>query len=127
VDRLLNGVVFIDGLFFALTGAALFVLRQKRARAEQPPASVLPRVPGYPVVPLVFVLGELGAVADGGQLDRSWVAGFVHYYGRNVLGIHHARGDAPAFARPLARWMEAHGFTDVEVYEAAKASARGAT
>ncbi len=57
IDRLLSGVVFIDGLFFALTGAALFVLRVKRPDAERPA-----RVPGYPVVPALFVIGELGAV-----------------------------------------------------------------
>lgn len=65
----------------------------------------------------------LGA-ADSG-LDRSWVAGLVDYYGRNLLGIHHARGDAPTVARPLARWMEEHGFTGVEIDPAAVASARG--
>jgi APA family basic amino acid/polyamine antiporter len=58
IDRLLNGVVFIDGIFFALTGAALFVLRYKRPDADRPA-----RVPGYPVVPALFVLGEVGVVA----------------------------------------------------------------
>jgi APA family basic amino acid/polyamine antiporter len=58
VDRLLTGVVFIDGVFFALTGLALLVLRRRRANAERPV-----RVPGYPVVPLLFVTGELGVVA----------------------------------------------------------------
>jgi len=63
IGRLLNGVVFIDGLFFVLTGAALFVLRRKRPEADRPV-----RVPGYPVVPLVFVIGEVGVVA-GSYLD----------------------------------------------------------
>src|SRR5262249_16354735 len=58
MDRLLNGVVFIDGIFFVLTGASLFQLRRKRPDAERPV-----RVPGYPVVPLVFVFGEVGVVA----------------------------------------------------------------
>src|SRR6185437_7311513 len=58
IDRLINGVGFIDGIFFALTGAALFALRRKRPDAERPV-----RVPGYPVVPALFVLGELGVVA----------------------------------------------------------------
>jgi APA family basic amino acid/polyamine antiporter len=57
-NRLLNGVVFIDGIFFTLTGAALLVLRRRRPDADRPV-----RVPGYPLVPLVFVLGEVGVVA----------------------------------------------------------------
>jgi basic amino acid/polyamine antiporter, APA family len=65
VDRLLNGVVFIDGIFFVLTGAALFVLRRKRPDADRPM-----RVPGYPLVPLVFVLGEVGVVT-GAYLSPS--------------------------------------------------------
>ncbi len=63
IGRLLNGVVFIDGVFFVLTGAALFVLRRKRPDADRPV-----RVPGYPLVPLVFVIGEVGVVA-GSYLD----------------------------------------------------------
>jgi basic amino acid/polyamine antiporter, APA family len=63
IGRLLNGVVFIDGIFFVLTGAALFVLRRTRPDADRPV-----RVPGYPVVPLVFVIGEVGVVA-GSYLD----------------------------------------------------------
>jgi APA family basic amino acid/polyamine antiporter len=63
IDRLLTGVVFIDGIFFALTGAALIVLRRKRPRAARPV-----RVPAYPLVPLLFVVGELGVVI-GAALD----------------------------------------------------------
>ncbi|MCH8316195.1 MAG: amino acid permease [Planctomycetes bacterium] len=54
VEKLTTGVVFFDSVFFALTGLALIVLRKRRPRAERPV-----RVPGYPVVPLLFVLGEL--------------------------------------------------------------------
>jgi APA family basic amino acid/polyamine antiporter len=63
INRLLNGVVFVDGFFLVLTGAALFVLRRKQPGADRPV-----RVPGYPVVPLVFVLGQLG-VEVGAYLD----------------------------------------------------------
>lgn len=63
IDRLLNGLVFIDGVFFALTGAALLVLRRRAPAAEG-----AFKVPAYPVVPLLFVLGELGVVA-GAYLD----------------------------------------------------------
>jgi amino acid transporter len=57
IDTLLTGVVFIDGIFFALTGFALLVLRRTRPDAERPV-----RVPLYPVVPLLFVIGEIGIV-----------------------------------------------------------------
>ena len=57
VGKLITGVVFIDGVFFALTGCALLVLRRKRPQADRPL-----RVPGYPVVPLLFVVGEIGIV-----------------------------------------------------------------
>jgi APA family basic amino acid/polyamine antiporter len=63
IGRLLNGVVFVDGVFFVLAGAAIFVLRRKHPGANRPV-----RVPGYPLVPLVFVLGEAGVVA-GSYVD----------------------------------------------------------
>lgn len=59
IDYLLNGVMTIDGLFLGLTGAAVFVLRRKEGR----PGPGLFRVPLYPLVPAVFVIGELGVVA----------------------------------------------------------------
>ncbi len=58
VGILTTGVVFIDAIFFALTGFALIVLRKRRSGADRPV-----RVPGYPIVPLLFVLGELGILA----------------------------------------------------------------
>lgn len=58
VDKLLTGVVAIDGIFFALTAAAVFVLRHTRRDVPRPA-----RVLGYPVVPLVFIMCELGVVA----------------------------------------------------------------
>jgi APA family basic amino acid/polyamine antiporter len=54
VDRLLTGVVSVDSVFFGLTGAAVFVLARRGG------ASV--RSLGYPVVPLLFVVGEMGVV-----------------------------------------------------------------
>jgi APA family basic amino acid/polyamine antiporter len=62
---LLTGVVFIDGIFFALTGLALLVLRRKR-----PDAIRSVRVPLYPLVPILFVLGEVGIVV-GAYLNPS--------------------------------------------------------
>ncbi len=55
IGKLTIGVVFIDGVFFALTGAALIVLRMKRPNMEH---SV--RMPLFPLVPGLFVLGEIG-------------------------------------------------------------------
>jgi APA family basic amino acid/polyamine antiporter len=58
VDRLLTGVVAVDSVFFGLTGAAIFVLARRLGREE----GTL-RALGYPVIPAIFVLGELGVVA----------------------------------------------------------------
>ena len=49
-ERLISYVVFVDWIFFGLTGAAVFVLRKKAPRAERPY-----KVLFYPVTPLLFV------------------------------------------------------------------------
>jgi APA family basic amino acid/polyamine antiporter len=66
IDRLTTGVVFVDGIFFALTGAALFVHRARdpRLRGEGAP-SVRLRI-GYPLIPALFVAGEIGIVLGAG-------------------------------------------------------------
>jgi APA family basic amino acid/polyamine antiporter len=48
-EGLVSYVVFVDWIFFALAGAAVLVLRRRNGA----PAGY--RVPGYPVVPLIFV------------------------------------------------------------------------
>jgi APA family basic amino acid/polyamine antiporter len=58
LDRLLDGVMFIDVTFFALTGAALIVLRIKHPAAPRPV-----RVPGYPVIPILFIAGIASGLA----------------------------------------------------------------
>ena len=63
VDRLLTGVVLVDAIFFVLTAAALLVLRRRRPAARRPV-----RVPLYPLVPLLFITGELGVIT-GALLD----------------------------------------------------------
>lgn len=63
IDRLLTGVVLVDGFFFALTGLASLVLARRVPHAERPV-----RMPGFPLVPLVFGLAELGVVV-GAWLD----------------------------------------------------------
>ncbi len=97
IGRLLNGVVFIDGVFFVLTGAALFVLRRKRPDADRPM-----RVPGYPVVPLVFVLGEVGVVA-GSYLDPEvrgavWIGLAWILAGAVLYGVRFREGARRTFA-----------------------------
>jgi APA family basic amino acid/polyamine antiporter len=48
-EGLISYVLFVDWIFFGLTGAAVFVMRRRHGRPEGY------RVPGYPVVPLLFV------------------------------------------------------------------------
>jgi APA family basic amino acid/polyamine antiporter len=76
--RLVTGVVFVDGVFFALTGIALFVLRRNQPQQPRPV-----RVPGYPLVPLFFVAGEagilMGACSDApareaAMVGLAWIA-----------------------------------------------------
>ncbi|MHC4908789.1 MAG: APC family permease [Planctomycetota bacterium] len=70
VEMLTTGVVFIDALFAALTGAAVIVLRRRMPDRHRPV-----RVPFYPWVPALFVLCEigivLGAYADPGTRKAS--------------------------------------------------------
>jgi APA family basic amino acid/polyamine antiporter len=50
-DELYTMVIFPSWILYAMTAAAVMVLRRTRPGAERPY-----RVPGYPVVPLLFVL-----------------------------------------------------------------------
>lgn len=66
LGKLTSGVVFVDSLFFALTGVAMMVLRgrpmergDKVATADD---SVPFRTPWFPVVPGLFVLGIIGVL-----------------------------------------------------------------
>ena len=61
--RLVTGVVFVDGVFFVLTGVAVFALRRRRPDEPRPV-----RVPWYPVIPALYVIGELCVVA-GAYVD----------------------------------------------------------
>jgi APA family basic amino acid/polyamine antiporter len=59
MNELLSGVVFADWIFFALGGATIFVYRVREPKAERPYRAL-----GYPVVPALFVLAALLAVAS---------------------------------------------------------------
>jgi APA family basic amino acid/polyamine antiporter len=48
-ESLVSYVLFVDWLFFGLTGAAVFVMRRRHGAPAQY------RVPGYPLVPLAFI------------------------------------------------------------------------
>lgn len=63
VDRLLTGVVLVDAVFFALTGIASLVLARRHPHASRPV-----RMPGFPLVPALFGLAEIGVVI-GAWLD----------------------------------------------------------
>lgn len=57
IDRLLTGVVLVDGVFFTLTAAASIVLLRQHPRATR-----AVRTPGFPLVPILFVLAEIGVI-----------------------------------------------------------------
>lgn len=61
IDKLTTGVVFIDTVFFALTGVALMIFRRREGGLERAGARF--RIPLYPVVPLLFIVGEFGVLA----------------------------------------------------------------
>jgi len=76
VDLIINGVMAFDGLFFAATGAALFIFRARENREGGSPFSGF-RVPALPVLGGVFVLGTLGVVAGSFVDDATRFAAFV--------------------------------------------------
>jgi APA family basic amino acid/polyamine antiporter len=72
IDRLLTGLVLVDAVFFALTGAALIVLRRKHPTIERPV-----RVPLYPVVPILFVALQCAAIYGAFQVDATRAAAWI--------------------------------------------------
>jgi APA family basic amino acid/polyamine antiporter len=58
-ETLLRYVVFVGWVFYSLAALAVVVLRHTRPDAPRPY-----RVPGYPVTPIVFVLGGLAIVIN---------------------------------------------------------------
>jgi APA family basic amino acid/polyamine antiporter len=72
IDRLLTGVVLVDAVFFALTGAAVIVLRGRR-----PAAVRTVRVPLYPLVPALFVLLELAIIFGAFRVETTRSAAWI--------------------------------------------------
>ena len=68
IDTLLNGVVLVDTVFFLMTGLALFRLRQKSGSVNGATPAFL--VPLYPIVPLLFVFGELLVLSGAFMLEQ---------------------------------------------------------
>ncbi len=58
-QQLFTYVIFVEVLFFAATGAALFLLRRVRPQVPRPY-----RIWGYPYVPALFILSSLVIVAN---------------------------------------------------------------
>lgn len=59
-EQLLNYVVFADWIFFGLTVATVMVFRRRVPLGTRPSDAF--RTPGYPVVPILFVLVSIGIV-----------------------------------------------------------------
>ena len=70
-QALAEGFVFTMWIFYAMAGAAIFILRLRRPDATRPF-----RCPGYPVVPALFVLSALAMTGLSIYADRS--ESFVH-------------------------------------------------
>ena len=91
VDYMTTGVVCIDWIFFALTGLSLFVFRRRMADADRPY-----RVPLYPIVPAIFVVGGLlavtGAFLDDAKRSASVVAVGVTAAGMLLYPLIRRRG-----------------------------------
>ena len=68
-EQLLNYVVFADWIFFGLTVATVLVFRRTHPLAARPPGAF--RAPGYPVVPMAFVLIAAAVVASVVLADPS--------------------------------------------------------
>jgi hypothetical protein len=67
-------------------------------------------------------LGALLRGAADQRLDRAWLASLVEYYGRNALALQATRAGGATVAKNFARWLEEHGFAELDVHEAALAA-----
>jgi APA family basic amino acid/polyamine antiporter len=83
-ENLISYVVFVDWIFFGLTGAAVIILRRRQPRAERPY-----RVPLYPFTPLLFVVVSAWFVVSTlmGQPKEAIAGGIVLGLGLPVFAI----------------------------------------
>jgi APA family basic amino acid/polyamine antiporter len=85
-EQLLNYVVFADWIFFGLTVGTVLIFRRTFPLAQRPPDAF--RAPGYPIVPVAFVIVSAAVVlsvvwADPGSAARGALllaAGIPVYY-----------------------------------------------
>jgi APA family basic amino acid/polyamine antiporter len=73
-DQILTGVVLVDSTFMLLTGFSLIVLRIRMPNSFRPV-----RVPLYPLVPALFVLGELAVIIGAFCSDK--------YRNSSIIGV----------------------------------------
>jgi APA family basic amino acid/polyamine antiporter len=106
INHLLNGVVFIDGIFFTLTGLALLVLwiRERRGDARITAAKSKSLPLAWIVLPL-FIVGEAGVVIgayvnkdlrNSAYLGAGWIVFAVILY---FAGFHKPDAGRRASAR----------------------------
>lgn len=77
IDKLITGVVVVDGVFFALTAGAIFILSRRSEGAG------LRRIElGFPIAPAIFILGEGGLLvasnlnpetANAAKFGLAWI------------------------------------------------------
>ena len=91
-EQLLTYVVFIGWIFYALGALSIFVYRRREPNAVRPF-----RVPGYPVVPLLFVASAAGLVANtmAAQPVRAMIGLGVVLLGSPAYLIWRRRADGP--------------------------------
>jgi APA family basic amino acid/polyamine antiporter len=66
-EQLLNYVVFADWIFFGLTVATVVIFRRTYPLSQRPPGTF--RAPGYPVVPIAFVVVSAAVVLSVVRAD----------------------------------------------------------
>ena len=83
--QVVNYVVAMDSIFFALTAVCLFVLRRRATSAHPSPAGV--RVPGHPWTTALFIAAQILIV----------MSTFAHDPLRSCIGLGIAAAGLPAF------------------------------
>lgn len=78
-EQILNYVVSVDVIFFALTAACIFVFRRRATNSSDgPPSSIISRVPGHPVTTIFFIGACLAvSVSTIAKYPQDSLIGFV--------------------------------------------------
>ncbi len=59
-ENLASGFVFTMWIFYGLGGVALLLIRRRESPAGREPGASVFRCPGYPLVPILFILSAMG-------------------------------------------------------------------